>query len=282
LQAYPQFQGAVTDEIQNQEDIPKPDQPITSLTWYEAAQYCRWLSEQEGIPEAQICYPPIPEIEKAKQSKEGLKLAADFLTRTGYRLPTEAEWEYACRAGAATSRSYGHSEKLLQEYGWYLRQDDFGVLPSLSAGILGLVGSTLGQGPILAASALTYGITDPLWELGVGGPGMDQTKPVEQLMPNDQTKPVGQLMPNDLGLFDMHGNASEWCHDRYSPYPAGPEDVATEDREDPGPVTVGSPRVVRGGAFNSPAPDVRSARRFATPPTHRDAAIGFRVARTCR
>ena len=38
---------------------PGEDRPMSFLTWFEAAQYCRWLSEQEGIPKEQMCYPPL-------------------------------------------------------------------------------------------------------------------------------------------------------------------------------------------------------------------------------
>ena len=91
---------------------PDPDGPMIGFTWYIAADYCNWLSEQEGLPKDQWCYLP----NEAGAYAEGMTIPADVLERTGYRLPTEAEWEYACRSGTVTSRYYGCSIELLDEY----------------------------------------------------------------------------------------------------------------------------------------------------------------------
>jgi hypothetical protein len=91
---------------------PEPGGPMVGMTWYQAAQYCNWLSEGEGIPEVEWCYP--------KEIKEGMKPLPSSLSKTGYRLATEAEWECACRAGTESSRYYGSSIELLGRYSHFI------------------------------------------------------------------------------------------------------------------------------------------------------------------
>jgi len=189
------------------------DSPQTALTWYEAAHYCDWLSEQENIPRDQWCYDP-----KGGAYVAGMKAKEKFWELRGYRLPTEAEWEFACRGGTLTSRYYGFSERLLPQYAWYLSNAD------------------------------------------------------------SHTWPTGTLEPNDLGLFDMLGNAMEWCFDRYVDVEQRNKEFA--DVPPTEPVKAGDRRVLRGGGFVSRPPLLRSDHRLANPPDYRGPDIGFRPART--
>jgi formylglycine-generating enzyme required for sulfatase activity len=110
-----QFHRFRKDHPRDPKYSPTEDCPAGQVTWFDAAAYCNWLSEQEGFPRDQWCYLP-----NAKgQYAEGMKVAGDFLRRTGYRLPTDAEREHACRAGSVTGWSFGEDENLLVKYAWF-------------------------------------------------------------------------------------------------------------------------------------------------------------------
>jgi len=133
-------------------------------------------------------------------------------TNSDYRLPSEAEWEYACRAGTTTAYSFGDN------------------------------------------------ITKSEANIEGGASGV--------------IKAVGSYKPNAFGLYDMHGNAEEWCEDWRAKYPA-------ESVTDPKGPTKGGSRVLRGGFLLEAPVYVRSSRRQGDLPGDRDLGYyGFRLAKT--
>jgi formylglycine-generating enzyme required for sulfatase activity len=178
-----------------------PNHPLEQMNWTDAALYCNERSLAEGL---EPCYD-----EETWQCN---------FEANGYRLPTEAEWEYACRAGTRTEYSFGNSAQQLRLHAWFSGNS------------------------------------------------------------SKRTHPVGRNKPSSWGLYDMHGNVTEWCNDWYS------EDYYRQSPErDPKGPPKGRERVLRGGAWNSSADSCRSAYRASDPSINDTClasdAIGFRCVR---
>ncbi|MBI2623421.1 MAG: formylglycine-generating enzyme family protein, partial [Candidatus Liptonbacteria bacterium] len=197
--------------------------PVTEVAWFDALKWCNAKSEMEGRTPSysfggQKVYRTGPSPEVPFGASFGL--VSDW-RGDGYRLPTEAEWEYACRAGTATAFSTGPV--------------------------------TVGEKGV--CSLLDPNLDKAGWYCGNSG---------------GATHPVGQKQPNAWGLYDMHGNAMEWCSSFYGPYGSSPQ-------TDPIGVPGGTDVVLRGGNFGEDAVFCRSAMRFALPADVADVHIGFRV-----
>ncbi|HUY32454.1 MAG TPA: SUMF1/EgtB/PvdO family nonheme iron enzyme [Pirellulales bacterium] len=172
--------------------------PVVNVTWNDATAFCQWLSKQEGEE---------------------------------YRLPTEAEWEYACRAGTTTRFYNGDDPEGLVK---------IGNVPD------GTLKQKLTWWPDVVKSKDGYAFTAP----------------------------GGRFRANAFGLYDMTGNAMEWCADWY-----GANYYENSPSDDPQGPAAGSFRVIRGGGWRVIPVYCRSACRFADEPAHRYNYIGFRVVR---
>ncbi len=191
------------------------DLPVESITWHQAEEFC-------------------------------LRLTA--ITGRAYRLPSEAEWEYACRAGTMGPFHFGPT-----------------ITPEL-ANYCGTGGAVCGESDGKSVASDVY--NDKKYGSGAYGEG-----PIGVF--RGKTTPVGTFPPNRFGLYDMHGNVWEYCLDMWS---ANYADVPVDGSANlSGPAD--SQRILRGGSWSHNPAICRSAYRDSNPPNSSgwQGRIGFRV-----
>jgi eukaryotic-like serine/threonine-protein kinase len=190
------------------------DSPVNNIAYLDAAIFCRWLGEKEGIPEEEQCYPPLGQI------RDGMTLPPNFLERQGYRLPTRVEWEMACRQGCLTPFHFGSDFEIMNSYAWTIANS------------------------------------------------------------NNHAHPVGLLMPNRLGLFDIHGNAFEWCANTEGPNESIPFGEIRPDSIGALSFLEQNNGFLKGGDFPTDWSKHRAAAQVIVPLNHSWPASTIRVART--
>lgn len=190
--------------------------PVENVTWYDAIAYCNRLSENSGLS-------PV-------YSVNGTTVIWNRIAN-GYRLLTEAEWEYVARAGTTTIFNFGNQVN-----------SDFANFE--------------GSYPyLIEENYVSHKDPDVVTSRYRG-------EPIN----------VNELAPNAFGLYNVHGNVSEWVFDYYGEYDL-------QDPNDPAGVPSGSLRVNRGGSYIDFGKHLRSAYRSATNPIDTDQNLGFRIAR---